>query len=224
MRIDAKPFGHGGPVCFLTLLGIILTCNTARSQTSQASPGAKADPCKSVRTASYGQGWKDGVASVKKSSDESFEQAWGFAVSIFSVKLSDTAARQKISLVVEDIDGADSYRFAAAEVVKTHFSDWLEVDPLAPLILHIAGTKSMQLNYNLDVQSVSAEVYLLAEQNLIAGQDHRFISGTLQLAYAGSTLKGYSPQEKSQAVRELIYKVLSEYKEKWDKAAPKPTQ
>jgi tetrahydromethanopterin S-methyltransferase subunit F len=221
MKIDAKPFGQYGHVCLLALLGIVLTCQAARSQTSQASPGAKSDPCKAIRTTSYGQGWTDASTAAKKSSEESFKAGWDFAESIFSVKVSESGNKQRISLVVEDIDGADSYRFAAAEVIKTHFSDWLEVDPLAPLSLHIAGTKLMRLNNNSDVQSVSVEVNLLAEQNLIAGQDHRLMSGLLQLANAGSTLAGYSPQEKTQEVRELIYKVLSSYREGWDKAGPK---
>jgi hypothetical protein len=203
---------------------LVCSSSYAQSQASQPGPAGKPkqDSCKSARAESYAQGWKDGSDAERKSSYQAgFNAAFDVASSVFSVKLGEVGSKQKVNILVEDIDGADSYRLAAAEIVKTHFADWLEVDAQAPLTLHIGGTKSMQLNYNSDVQSISAEISIFARQSLTVGDDRRLIAGRLQLADAGSTLRGYSPQEKAQAVREMIYKVVSDYKEEWDKANSK---
>jgi hypothetical protein len=168
---------------------------------------------------------KQGVESAQKDAwGEGFAKGMELEQIVYSVKVGDSPKLQKISIVVEDIDGSTSYEFAAADVIRSYFADSLTVAPGSDLSLHVGGTKSMALSYAADVQSIDVEVTVPANQTLVVGDEKRLIYGSLQLAHGGGTLKGYSQQEKTQAVREYIYKVLSEYKQKWDKAAPKPAQ
>jgi hypothetical protein len=196
-------------------------CQT--SSTAKTSPKSKPDPCGAGEQKSFSEGWKQGSESASKDS-------WGKGLTagmeleqlVYSIHVGDTSPTQKISIVVEDIDGSTSYQFAAAEVARTYFADFLTVVPNSDLILHISGTKAMSLSYG-DVQSINTEVLAHANQTVVVGDDKRLIYGSLQLSTNGGTLKGYSQQEKTQAVREYIYKTLSEYKDKWEKAAPKPS-
>ncbi len=196
------------------------TCQTpAGTKPTQKS---KPDPCGAERQKSYNDGWKQGADSVRKESwGAGFTAGLEVERAVYSVTVGERPKLQKMSIVVEDIDGSTAYEFAAAEVVRTYFADSLAVAPGSDLTLHIAGTKSMALSYGADVQSIEVEVTVPANQTLVVGDEKRLIYGSLRLAYGGGTLKGYSQQEKAQAVREYIYKALSEYKEKWEKAAPK---
>jgi hypothetical protein len=139
---------------------------------------------------------------------------------VYSVNVGDAARAQRISILVEDIDGSTSYQFAAAEVIRTYFADLLSVASDSELTLHISGTKSMSLGEG-NVQSINAEIWVQANQTLAVGAEKRLVHGFLQLASEGGTMQNYSQQEKTQAVREYVYKTLTEYKEKWEKAAPK---
>ncbi len=183
------------------------------------------DPCESVKKKSYDQGFSDGVKnSYKTAYDAGQDSGLELARRLFSVKVGDEANKQKITILIEDIDGAISYQFGAAEVIRNHFSSWLEVDSQADLTLYISGTKSMQVPYGTDVQSIKVEVFVPAIQMLVVGDARRSLSGTLSLASGFVVLKGYTQDQKNQAVQEEIYKVLSKYKEKWDKAAPQSSQ
>ncbi len=195
-----------------------------QSPSGQASSKPKSDPCEATRRYAYNEG-------LKESTDAAAKEAWakGFSAgldlerTIYSITVGTAPQVQQISIIVEDIDGSTSYQFAAAEVIRTYFADFLNVASGSGLVLHIGGTKSMALSYG-DVQSVAVDIVVRANQTLIVGADKRLIDGQLQLASEGGTLKGYSQQEKAQAVREYIYKALSEYKQKWEQAAPKPSQ
>jgi hypothetical protein len=185
-------------------------------------PAAKQSSCAALQQASYAEGLKQGK-------EDAYKDGWstGFSAgtlveqTLYSVKVSDSQKIQDIAIVVEDIDGATSYQFAAAEVIRTYFGDMLSSVPSASLTLHIGGTRAMALSYGGDIQSVDVEVSVPANQTLQVGTEQRLLYGHLQLAFGGGTLRGYSQTEKTQAVREYIYKVLSEYRQAWDKAAPK---
>ena len=190
----------------------------------RGSPKPKTDPCDATKEYAYNEGVKQGTdAGSKDAWGKGFSAAMELQQLIYSVKVGDAPKIQKISIVVEDIDGSTSYQFAAAEVIRTYFSDFLVVDPDSNLTLHIGGIKSMAVGYG-DVQSLDVEVYTGANQTIVVGEDKRLLFGRLELASEGGTLRNYSPQDKSQAVREYIYKALSKYREKWEKAAPKSSQ
>jgi hypothetical protein len=215
----------------LISVAILLAAFSPPLATPQTSVGTKPAsktkevPCEEVRQASYSEGWHQGADSVSKESwSKGFQAGLDLDELLYTNKVSDAPKVQNISIVVEDIDGATSFQFAAAEVVHTYFAETLVISPDAALSLHIGGTKSMALAYGSDVQSIDVEVTIGASQTLAAGNEKRLIRGMLQLASGGGTMRGYSQQEKTQAVREYIYKVLSEYKQKWDKAAPKDNQ
>jgi hypothetical protein len=209
-----------------TFLSLTVQISLAAQTTPASKPSAvpKATSCTALQQDSYAQGLKEGKESGSKESwGDGFSAGMNLMQAFYTVKVSDSTKLQDISIVVEDIDGSTSYQFAAAEVVRTYFADLLTAVPSASLTLHIGGTKSMALGYGSDVQSVEVEVTIPANQTFVVGSEKRLLYGQLRLASGGGTLKGYSQQEKTQAVREYIYKTLSEYRQTWDKAAPKPT-
>jgi hypothetical protein len=208
----------------VTVLLLALSKSPSQTAPAKLAPKPKVDPCQAQEEKSFSEGWKQASESVSKDSwGKGFRAGVALEELIYSVKIGESPKLQSISIVVEDIDGATSYQFAAAEVIRTYFADTMVAAPSATLSLHISGTKSLSVGYGADVQSVEVEVIVPASQTLTVAGENRLISGNLQLAFGGGTMKGYSPQEKTQAVREYVYKVLSAYKEKWEKAAPKDT-
>lgn len=213
-----------GSVALILFLRPSVICQTQAPPT-KPSPKAKQDACGPAKQISFDEGWKRGADSVRKDAwGDGFATGMKLEETIYSVQVGDAPKIQKISILVEDIDGSTAYQFAAAEVIRSYFADSLSTVSGSDLTLHIGGTKSMALSYGADVQSIDVEVAVPANQTLAVGDEKRLIHGSLQLASGGGTLKGYSQAEKTQAVREYIYKVLSEYKQKWDQAAPKPSQ
>jgi hypothetical protein len=195
------------PAVLVLFISSFSICQTPSPVKTGSKP--KLDPCESTQKKPDEEAWGKGFTAGME-----IEQL------LYSIKVGDTAQAQKISIVVGDIDGSTSYEFAAAEVIRTYFADFLTVVPSSDLTLHISGTKSMPLSYG-DVQSIEVEVTAHANQLVLVGDDKRLLYGSLQLASDGGTMKGYSLQEKTQAVREYLYKALSEYKDKWEKAKPK---
>jgi hypothetical protein len=147
-----------------------------------------------------------------------FQNGTQFSEKVYSETIGDSAEKLKISFIVEDIDGADAFRFAAAEVVRTYFSQVLTVDPSAKLALWINGTKKGELHSGQDFQSIGVEIYVVTYHRLSAGDVTRAVVGSFLLARSSGTYVGYTPERKAQEVRQMTYKVISEFLEKWDRA------
>lgn len=163
------------------------------AQTTLSKPVAKSvkDPCQTAESKSYLDGFAEGSKHADDKYHEGFGKGFDLAGLLYSVSLGDSGTKQKIHILTEDIDGATSFQFAAAEVIKTYFSDWLEVDPQSSLILYITGTNSIQLPYG-DVQQIEAAIRLPVNQLLTIGGERRTLDGSFEAASAGSVLKGYS--------------------------------
>jgi len=188
---------------FLTLLLAAVSFSQTVAPKSTTKP--KTPPCQVEESRSFSDGFKQGTEQAAKDSwANGFRTATALDEQLYSVKVGESPSLQNISIVVEDIDGSTSYQFAAAEVIRSYFSDFLAISSAAPLSLHITGINSMQIGYGSNVQSIQVEVLLPASQTLTAGSQNRLLSGTLHLAFGGGTMKGYSLQEKTQAVKEYV--------------------
>lgn len=148
-----------------------------------------------------------------------FNSTWDAASALAATAVSDSAKPPyKLSVVVENIDGSDSFRFAAAEVVRQYFSDFLTIDPQGAFILYIAGTDKLGVS---GAQYIDVRVVTFSNHSLIAGETIVPLRGQFIIAYAGKAMTGYSAEERTQIVRELLYKVLSEFRSSWTEASAK---
>lgn len=157
------------------------------------------------------QRFKDGYAKGQKDALDRTRSA-------YTVKVSN-GTKHKIRVVVETIDGAESYRRDAALVIKDFFADFLEIDDNADLYLHITGTPKMRFS-STDVQYVEASVYALAVKDVVAGSDGRRLRGTFRLANSGDLVGGYDDDQKRVAISQLVKNVLSQYERKWKEGRP----
>lgn len=208
---------------FMTAAVVFLLFAVAASPSTQTRPARSAShpPCTDIEKASYKAGWDAAFSAGKKTGyEEGFKNGIDTAFVLFGIDTKADGSKQKVNILVEQISGADAYRFAAADVIRVHFSDWLLVDPSAPLTLHITGTDPMTVGYG-DVQSLDVSLKAVATQMIRAGNDSRMLVGLFEVSRTGSTLKDYSHERKVQFIKEAVYRVLSDYRASWTKAGTK---
>jgi hypothetical protein len=158
------------------------------------------------------------VESAKNEAGEaSFTGAWTFATSLMATKISDSEKPPfKIKLVVEDIEGSDSYQLAAAELVKQYFSDILIIDPTGDLTLYVGGTKRDLAGR---VQHFDIRIEASVVHTFTVGNKSVRMPGYFVFTDDGMVLTNYNQTEKTQAVREKLYKLLSDFRSRWIEAA-----
>lgn len=163
------------------------------------------------------------VDRVNAAKASAFSAAWDgattFSKSLYVTSLGSDPQKMKITLIVEDIDGADSFRFAAAEVIRTQFSERLGVDTTGTLKLWIHGTKAGVLAQGNDYQGINVTLYVPTVSYFQVGQETRQLVTSAVLADSGGTFIAYTSEQKTQVVRELTYKVLSQFFSDWDKSS-----
>lgn len=152
---------------------------------------------------------------VKQATAEGFTQGTALESNFFTTPLEGTDQRLKIKIVVEDLDGADAFRLAAAEIIRTQFPEKLEIAPDAKLNLYISGTKSMQIRPGYDVQEYEVEVSTVIPHWFVLGSQRHQVLGNFVVANAGGTLSGFTTERKTQVMREETYKVLIDFLGKW---------
>lgn len=133
-------------------------------------------------------------------------------LNLYAKSLGDGIKPLKISVQGEDIEGSNSYRFAAAEVIRTQFSEWLVVEPNAPLHLWIAGTNQLGPR---QAQHLEAEVAIFVTHPVLTGGQTHGVSGRLVLAEDGSVVEGYTVEERTAKLRELAYSAISDFLKSW---------
>ncbi|MFI5089182.1 MAG: hypothetical protein ACHP7P_03895 [Terriglobales bacterium] len=154
-----------------------------------------------------------------KGREEGFSQ--GFGIGQFSMAnfVSDRDHPPlKMELLMEEFSGADSYRLAVAEIAKQYFSDFIVIDPVAPLKVYVSGTNYMGAGR---AQYVNVEVMAFVQHRFVTGSKSTDLHGTLKISETGQSLTGYDDQERARIMREMAYKVLSDFKAKWTEAAAK---
>ncbi|HEV3275242.1 MAG TPA: hypothetical protein VG860_00330 [Terriglobia bacterium] len=133
-------------------------------------------------------------------------------MNLYAQSIGDAAKPLPVSVRGEDIDGAASHRFAAAEVVRTQFSEWLIVEPDAPLTVWITGTNALQAG---QAQYLEAEVAIFVNHPVLAGGQTHAVVGRLVLGHEGALVEGYTLEERTAKFRELVYSAISEFLKNW---------
>jgi hypothetical protein len=183
----------------LVCVVFLTSCCAAQSQTAS-------DPCAEAVRAAYEKGLIEGYKLGSQSGVENAATVLRKAGTKFSVVLS-----------VENLEEADSYKFAAAEVLRNHFSDLFAVEPVSPagafdqsvpLVLHIAGVG----DYAAEMLTVELAIPL---QHGFRGQDLRYYTGWFVLADTSALARGGTLDQRTERVKEAVFKVITEFQEKW---------
>ena len=188
----------------LGLLAFLLFCASAAVEifAQKAHPPAP-DPCKDAYFKGYTEGGK----------------AFGnLQLVLSSTELAEKAGPIPIQILVENISGSDAYRFATAEVIRTHFSETLKIEPRAALVLHISGTQLAGSTDDLS-KTIEVSVYAIVQHRFLTGKEEpHLVIGAFEFASDGVNLVNFSSAATSQVVREKVYKVLSDFLKKWNES------
>lgn len=133
----------------------------------------------------------------------------------FSTTLADDGGKLRIRILTEE--PTDSFRLAAAEVIRSQFSDSLVIVPDSELVLYVSGTEPSRSG---NVQSIYIRVQTSARHMFLSANQERSLFVSLIFAESGEVLQNYTPEHKTQAVKEETYKVISDFLQKWEKGKP----
>jgi len=194
------------------LLFVFLALYAAHAQTTPA-PRAKANPDCSSQI-------KQVVKEAeKKTREEAFNQGYEWAQILMSDRLSDKdIGPLRAQLIVEKFGGSDAYALAVAEIAKQHFADFIVIDPAGVLKIYVTGTNYMGPGR---AQGINITIQALVHHGFTVGSQKLNLLGWLKLAGEDQTISGYNDQERAQIMREMAYKVLSDFRGKWTEAAAK---
>jgi hypothetical protein len=148
--------------------------------------------------------------------DQTVSAVLNFDRGFYTTPLGEPGKPLKVSLVIEDRDGADSYRFAVAEVIRTYFPTSLAVDSTSDFNVWVSGTKEIDLGSGSNAQSVDVRVVAIVGHHFSFGDVDKPISGNFTFAETSQTMVNYPLEHRAQAVREMTYKALSDFFEKWN--------
>lgn len=184
------------------------TSPSASTQVAPAIPSCSAR-IQSAHSAGYKDGFNAGVKSGGSPSpsdacSSKFLEGFNDGVAVATTDLKPIEGKVPLQILVEDIPGADSYRFAAAEVINTYFAQHFVIRADAPLYLHISGTDDIGGAVEYEV-SLKISTAINIKHDTAVG----FVLGHFVLANQGGVLLHYSQEQKTQAVKEKIYAVLS---------------
>jgi hypothetical protein len=163
----------------------------------QASPGSvRAEPtesCDDKAKAANRAGVTEGVAQGRRDEREAEAK-----------DLLAQGGKIPIQIMVEDIPGRDSYQLAAAEVLKTYFSNHYIVADNARLVIYVSGTPPIDgvLSYDVALQADF-------DVNVTNGDKLSSVHGQFVLSGQGGTLRVSSESDRTQVVKAAIYSVLS---------------
>lgn len=168
-----------------------------RSTPRAGSQAPKSDPCKQEKHDSYLEGVRFGAEGGMR---------------MLSTEVAAVEKPLPIQLVVEHFDGSLPIPLAAADVIRAHFSESLQVLPEALLHLYVTGTDRTG---RTGAQSVEVSIRARLPHRFLAGKGEHFVFGTFVFAEKGRVLVNYTEQETAQSVREMTYEVISEFLRDW---------
>ena len=200
----------------LLLIGCSFPCLSQTPAKKKVVPSPAKD-CKAEQAEAWIKGWG---AGLERGTELGTAEGMRNGLAPFSVQLSDKDKRIKMKVDIEDeLPGAGSYRLAAAEIVRTHFSNQVVIDPGASLFLYVTGS-NVTPRAGYEVHSLHVDIRVYTSHPFLQGDGVlRSPHGDFVFANAGTTLAGYQERERTQAVREMVYKVLSDFLTKWQEAA-----
>jgi hypothetical protein len=171
--------------------------NAQKPTKNKTEQQAKNDPC--------GEAWGNGFLT---------------ALNIPVLTVGEKPKPIPLQILAEEIEGESSYKFAAAEVVRTHFATWFEITPKAKLVLYLGGTKSLDEGYGRMTQGITIELYGFVIAKLAAGDERKGFPSNLVLASKHGFVENGTLETRTQFVREWVYSVLAEFTQKWEAATP----
>jgi len=178
---------------------------------AKSGPAQKKTPCLSVEECEKMQAY--GLEATKYNS---YSNGYDAARIEASTDLSKNAKRYPLQILVEDVREETSYRFAAAEVLRTQFPSQFDIVPSATLVLHISGASSA--DQTLSAMSVRVEAFV--QHSFMVANQRKTLGGTFVISHRETALLRYSDQEKTHKVREFAYTALSEFLETITKSTP----
>jgi hypothetical protein len=195
-------------LCFLATLSSYCVSQQPNSTIAGSNPPA-ASACGAKVKAAHQQGFDEGVKSANDSCTtkitDGFLKGAELSEKRFIAELGNEDGKIPISLLVEDIPQGDAYRLAAAELLTTYFSKHYVISPTAELMIYISGSQGSQ-------QTVSYEVSMRFSTIVLTqvGTEHVPVYGVLSLSDAAGFMVNYSEAEKTQVVKQALYKVMTE--------------
>jgi predicted deacylase len=198
------------------LLPALLFCSPSEPQstTNSAVKPQSTSVCAAKVKASYGTGYSEGFNAangtcdkqVKDAQSKSFVDGLNQGVDLIRTDLHPQDDKKiPLQILIEDIPGEDSYRLAAAELITTYFSQHYVVSQDANLILYISGASSQ------DQRTFSFVVTMEISTSLPAkiGDQRKMIKGIFNLSQDGGVLTNYTPEHRTQSLKESMFAVLS---------------
>ena len=198
--------------CLLHFPCVSFGQSTKPSTVAASSSGSTAcgDKVKAARTAGYKEGFGVADASCQSSAKDaqsvSFLAGFDSGQSLYTKDLGNIDEKIPIHILVEDIPGAEAYQLAAAELISTYFSRRYTLTSDSALSLYITGSKSGDdkvFSYRVSMQvSLSVPVR--------TGKKWLLATGHLVLSDRDGYLVNYSQLEKTQAIKEALFTILTE--------------
>lgn len=129
-----------------------------------------------------------------------------------SLNIGKNSKIQLQLLVEPNLQDADVYRFAVAEVAKGYFDSQLQFVSKSDVILYVTGTDDLHGTQGIDV---SVRGFVLHPVSI--GGKVKMVTGGLLLSESGFTVTG-AKDFRSQRFRENVYKVLANLLSRIDEA------
>ena len=201
-------------ICVCVLSPDCFAAQTVEKPASTPSNRATSPSCSDRTKAAHADGYKEGVGDASASCDsklaesksQSFLAGFQAGESLGTKDLGSTDGKTPISIVVEDVPGADSYRFAAAEVITTYFLKHYVIVPKSELVLYISSSN----NDSDHVISFQVQLMFYAGVPVKTAGKNTQVSGFFVVSTRGGFLLNYSQERKTQAIKEDIFSVLTE--------------
>lgn len=126
---------------------------------------------------------------------------------LYSVDLNAKDDKIPIQILIEDVDGADSFRLSTAELLTTYFSQHFTVSPDARLCLYVSGSPGGDTQH---VFSYHVSMRFSTGLPVKIGDKYSAAMGHFEISDRSGFIRNYSAQERNQSIKETIYSVLTE--------------
>ena len=201
-------------ICIFAFCPYCRAAQTAAKPASSPANRATVPSCSDRTKAAHADGYKEGASDASASCDsklaesksQSFLAGFQAGESLGTKDLGNTDGKTPISILVEDVPGADSYRFAAAEVIATYFSNHYVIAPKSELVLYVSSSSGD----NDHIISFKVELMFYAGLPVKTAGKNTQVPGVFAVSTRSGFLLNYSQEEKTKAIKENIFSVLTE--------------
>lgn len=180
------------------MVALLFVSVAAFAQQKPKPKPVASDPCADEKQPSWLEGFK-------------------LADQLSAIYAGDTSGKFHMKILTEDLNGADAYRFAVAEVIRQHFAENIVVDPNASLLFYISGAQTKEVN----AQQIEFSIFAYTPRQLVVGSTYKNILGKFVAEEDGGILVNAPLERRTQFVRETTYSLLSKLLADWQSAGTK---